>query len=108
MPSTGNATDQEANDPPFGFKKEGDEHEDDQQEQVLARKVWKESKKLWHIAGPAILSRVASHSMIVISQAFAGHLGDLELAAISMVCNVIIGIDLGILVYMYFIIYILS
>ena len=41
--------------------------------------------------GPAIVARLASFSMNVITQAFAGHLGDNELAAFSIVNNVILG-----------------
>ncbi|KAL7615184.1 hypothetical protein Lser_V15G06845 [Lactuca serriola] len=59
-----------------------------------------ESKKLWHIVGPAIFSRIASYSMFVITQAFAGHLGDLELAAISIATSVIVGFDFGLLLGM--------
>ncbi|KAK7309740.1 hypothetical protein RJT34_06710 [Clitoria ternatea] len=70
----------------------GDEH--------LVEKVMVESKKLWHIAGPAILNRVANFSMFVITQAFAGHLGDLELAATSIAINVILGLDFGIMLGM--------
>lgn len=74
------------------------EHSDDEDQGTLARRFWIESKKLWHIVGPAIFSRVASYSMLVITQAFAGHLGDLELAAISIANNVIVGFDFGLLV----------
>ncbi|EXC09723.1 Protein TRANSPARENT TESTA 12 [Morus notabilis] len=73
---------------------------DDDQELGLTRRVWIESKKLWHIVGPAIFSRIASYSMLVITQAFAGHLGDLELAAISISNNVIVGFDFGLLLGM--------
>ncbi|KAK3002921.1 hypothetical protein RJ639_019901, partial [Escallonia herrerae] len=66
----------------------------------LKRRVFIESKKLWHIVGPAIFSRIASYSMFLITQAFAGHLGDLELAAISISTNVIVGFDLGLLLGM--------
>lgn len=72
------------------------------EDETLTRRVWSESKKLWHIAGPAIFSRVATYSMLVITQAFAGHLGDLELAAISISNNVIVGFDFGLLVYIVF------
>lgn len=75
-----------------------DELIDEDDDQRLGRRVWIESKKLWHIVGPAIFSRVASYSMVVITQAFAGHLGELELAAISIANNVIVGFDLGLLV----------
>ncbi|KAH0996101.1 hypothetical protein GBA52_019965 [Prunus armeniaca] len=76
------------------------EHSDDEDQGTLARRFWIESKKLWHIVGPAIFSRVASYSMLVITQAFAGHLGDLELAAISIANNVIVGFDFGLLLGM--------
>ncbi|KAE7999993.1 hypothetical protein FH972_004365 [Carpinus fangiana] len=74
--------------------------DDDDQDQDLARRVWIESKKLWHIVGPAIFSRLASYSMLIITQAFAGHLGDLELAAISIANNVVVGFDFGLLLGM--------
>lgn len=61
-------------------------------------RIWVESKKLWRIVGPAIISRITSYSMIVISQAFAGHLGNTELAAISIAGTAIIGFDFGLLV----------
>ncbi|KAL6277282.1 hypothetical protein ACE6H2_020883 [Prunus campanulata] len=76
------------------------EHSEDEDQGTLARRSWIESKKLWHIVGPAIFSRVASYSMLVITQAFAGHLGDLELAAISIANNVIVGFDFGLLLGM--------
>jgi len=72
--------------------------ERDEQDQKLLRRFWIESKKLWHIVGPSILSRVASYSMLVVTQAFAGRLGDLELAAISIANNVVVGFDFGLLV----------
>lgn len=68
------------------------------EDEDLKRKIWIESKLLWHIVGPAIFSRISSYSMNVITQAFAGHLGDTELAAISIVNNVITGFDFGLLV----------
>ncbi|KAL2907207.1 Protein DETOXIFICATION 27 [Bienertia sinuspersici] len=60
---------------------------------TLVKRVCIESKKLWHIVGPSIISRIASFTMLVVTQAFAGHLGDLELAAVSIGCNVIVGLD---------------
>ena len=64
----------------------------------LRWRVWDESKKLWVIVGPAIFSRVASFSMNVITQAFAGHLGEVELASISIANTVIVGFNFGLLV----------
>ncbi|ESR56080.1 hypothetical protein CICLE_v10024205mg, partial [Citrus x clementina] len=74
--------------------------EDDSADQTLARKVWVESKKLWHIVGPSIFSRLATYSMSVVTIAFAGHLGDLELAAISIANNVIVAFNFGLLLGM--------
>ncbi|WZZ43987.1 hypothetical protein YC2023_040246 [Brassica napus] len=66
----------------------------------LKRRVWVETKKLWQIVGPAIFTRITTYSMLVITQAFAGHLGDLELAAISIVNNVVVGFNFGLLLGM--------
>ncbi|KAF3952343.1 hypothetical protein CMV_022088 [Castanea mollissima] len=66
----------------------------------LALRVWIESKKLWHIVGPAIFNRLASYSMNVITQAFAGHLGEVELASTSIAMNVIIGFCFGLVLGM--------
>ncbi|MCD7468170.1 hypothetical protein HAX54_006120 [Datura stramonium] len=72
----------------------------EQNDQSFGRRFWIESKKLWRIVGPAIFSRIASYSMFVITQAFAGHLGDLELASMSIASNVILGFDFGLMLGM--------
>ena len=64
----------------------------------LGRRVWEESKKLWVIVAPAMFSRVVTYGMNVITQAFAGHLGDLELAAISIANTVVVGLNFGLMV----------
>ncbi|KAF2581021.1 hypothetical protein F2Q68_00000333 [Brassica cretica] len=46
-----------------------------------------ETKKLWRIVGPAIFTRITIYLILIIAQAFAGHLGELELAAVSIVSN---------------------
>ncbi|XP_024977241.1 protein DETOXIFICATION 27-like [Cynara cardunculus var. scolymus] len=63
-------------------------------------KFWIESKKLWYIVGPSIFSRIASFTMNVVTQAFAGHLGDIELAAITISTSVIVGFNFGLLLGM--------
>ncbi|XP_057525015.1 protein DETOXIFICATION 27-like isoform X1 [Amaranthus tricolor] len=62
--------------------------------------IWEESKKLWHVAGPSIISRIASFSMNVVTTAFAGHLGDIELASLSIANTVIVGFNFGLLLGM--------
>ncbi|KAL6858838.1 hypothetical protein ACP4OV_017840 [Aristida adscensionis] len=61
---------------------------------------WVESKKLWGIVGPAILQRIALFGINVVSQAFIGHLGDLELAAFSIAATVVAGFNFGFLLGM--------
>ncbi|PUZ71086.1 hypothetical protein GQ55_2G286700 [Panicum hallii var. hallii] len=63
----------------------------------LPQQVWEESKKLWEVVGPAMFMRLTLYSMNVISQAFAGHLGDRELAAFSIAITVISGLNFGFL-----------
>ncbi|KAI9097917.1 hypothetical protein K1719_025688 [Acacia pycnantha] len=70
------------------------------QQDKLGTKVWMESKKLWLIVGPSIFSRVALFTMNVVTQAFAGHLGDVQLASISIANTVIVGFNFGLLLGM--------
>lgn len=72
---------------------------DDEGNEKLASKVRIESKKLWHIVGPSIFSRLSAYSMNLITQAFAGHLGNVELAAVSISVTVIAGFNYGFLVF---------
>nr|XP_043636450.1 protein DETOXIFICATION 29-like [Erigeron canadensis] len=59
-----------------------------------------ESKKLWYLAGPAIFTSVCQYSLGAITQTFAGHVGTLDLAAVSVENSVIAGFSLGILLGM--------
>lgn len=65
----------------------------------LWRRTWKESKKLWRIVGLAMIGRVALYGMCVITLAYAGHLGDLELSFITISTNVIVALNFGLMVY---------
>lgn len=70
----------------------------EEQHHLLLGQTCLESKKIWQIAGPSIFSRLALFSMTVITQHFAGHLGELDLAAISIACTFFISISFGFLV----------
>jgi len=61
---------------------------------------WAESKKLWRIVAPAIFQRIALFAINVVTQAFIGHLGDLELAAFSIAATVVAGFNFGFLLGM--------
>ena len=76
------------------------EDEDDEDDEDLKTRVWIETKKLWHIVGPAIFSRIGTYSMNIITQGFAGHLGEVELAAISISNTVIVGLSFGLILGM--------
>lgn len=64
----------------------------------LKRRIWVESKLIWRIAFPSILSRVTSFGMIVVTQVFLGHVSELDLAAYALVQSVLLRFVNGILV----------
>ncbi|KAJ1399514.1 Multi antimicrobial extrusion protein [Sesbania bispinosa] len=59
-----------------------------------------ESKKLWYLAGPAIFSFVSKYSLGAITQIFAGHVGIIDLAAVSVENSLIAGFSFGIMLGM--------
>lgn len=59
-----------------------------------------ESKKLWYLAGPAIFTSICQYSLGAITQVFAGHVGTLELAAVSVENSVIAGFAFGLMLGM--------
>lgn len=59
-----------------------------------------ESKKLWILSGPSIIVMVFNYMLSVISQMFAGHLGELELAGASIANVGIQGLAYGIMLGM--------
>ncbi|KAK9290341.1 hypothetical protein L1049_008508 [Liquidambar formosana] len=71
-----------------------------EEEDKLAKRLWVESKKLWVVAAPAIFSRISSFGIFVISQAFIGHIGTTEMAALSIVFHVLVRFSIGILMGM--------
>ena len=71
---------------------------DDQEGVKLKEKLWIESKKMWIVAGPAIFTRFSTFGINLISQAFVGHIGSVELAAYSLVVTVFLRFANGVLV----------
>ncbi|TKY57755.1 TRANSPARENT TESTA protein 12 [Spatholobus suberectus] len=59
-----------------------------------------ESKKLWRIAGPAILASIFQYSLAALTQTFAGLVGELDLAAVSVENSVIGGLAFGVMLGM--------
>ncbi|KAL8143567.1 hypothetical protein V2J09_016599 [Rumex salicifolius] len=68
---------------------------------AIGERSWEESKKMWEIALPAILTSVAQFLIGFFTIAFVGHLGQVELAAVAVVQNVIEGFLYGIMVFAY-------
>jgi len=57
-----------------------------------------ECKNLWRVAGPVILASVFQFLIAFVTAAFVGHIGQVELAAVSIVNGVIEGLAFGLLV----------
>ncbi|XP_043718169.1 protein DETOXIFICATION 24-like [Telopea speciosissima] len=51
----------------------------------LKLRVWNESKKLWRIASPAIITRITTYGILVATQSFMGHIGETELASYAVI-----------------------
>lgn len=98
MASTSEEAEEKASEvKPFQVERQrGDEQAVNKQK--IIRKSWKESKKMWTVAGPAILVSVSQFSIGFVTVASAGHLGQLELAAVTITTNVIEGFVFGIMV----------
>ncbi|KAL7155198.1 hypothetical protein ABFS83_03G059800 [Erythranthe nasuta] len=54
-----------------------------------------ESKTLWKLSGPAIFTYICQYSLGALTQTFAGQVGELELAAVSVENSVIAGLVFG-------------
>ncbi|KAL3501141.1 hypothetical protein ACH5RR_035590 [Cinchona calisaya] len=59
-----------------------------------------ECRKLWYLAGPAIFTSLCQYSLGAVTQTLAGHVGTLELAAVSMENSVIAGFSFGVMLGM--------
>ncbi|KAJ6911505.1 protein DETOXIFICATION 29-like isoform X1 [Populus alba x Populus x berolinensis] len=66
----------------------------------FSREFFRESKKLWYLAGPAIFTTLCQYSLGAITQLLAGHVGTLDLAAVSVENSVIAGFSFGIMLGM--------
>ncbi|KAK1300120.1 Protein TRANSPARENT TESTA 12 [Acorus calamus] len=71
-----------------------------QKQQSLLNESVSETKKLWKIAGPAIFTAICQYSLGAITQTFAGHIGELELAAVAIENSVIAGFAFGVMLGM--------
>nr|XP_043606899.1 protein DETOXIFICATION 29-like [Erigeron canadensis] len=63
----------------------------------FCREVYMESKRLWYLAGPAIFASFCQYTIGATTQLFAGQLGTLQLAAVSVENSVIANFSYSIL-----------
>ncbi|XP_074353506.1 protein DETOXIFICATION 24-like [Apium graveolens] len=66
----------------------------------LKSKVWQESKNIWRVALPGVISRVGSFGTLVVTQSFIGHISPLDLAGYALVQTIIVRFVNGILLGM--------
>lgn len=64
----------------------------------LKGRVYDESKKIWRIATPGVISRVSSFGTIVVTQSFMGHISAVDLAGYALVQTLSVRFVNGILV----------
>ncbi|XAR48335.1 hypothetical protein NMG60_11031117 [Bertholletia excelsa] len=76
------------------------EGEAEDEEEKLKEKLWRETKKMWVVAGPAIFTRASTFGIHVISLAFVGHIGPTELAGYALVATVLLRFANGVLLGM--------
>ncbi|KAK9271079.1 hypothetical protein L1049_026668 [Liquidambar formosana] len=74
-------------------------HEEEKPVSVV-KQFGTESRKLWKIAGPAIFTSICQYSLGALTQTFAGLVGELELAAVSVENSVIAGLAFGVMLGM--------
>ncbi|OVA09330.1 Multi antimicrobial extrusion protein [Macleaya cordata] len=66
----------------------------------LSRRVWIESMKLWKIAYPAMITRVTSFGILIVTQSFMGHIGEVELASYALTQIILLRFANGVLLGM--------
>lgn len=64
----------------------------------LKWRIWEESKKAWRITFPAMLSKITAFGMLVVTQAFIGHISQLDLSAFALTQTILVRFCNGILV----------
>ncbi|CAH1448151.1 unnamed protein product [Lactuca virosa] len=73
---------------------------DDEEEGDLKGRIWNESRKIWRVALPSVISRVCAFGTIVVTQSFIGHISDLDLAGYALVQTLSVRFVNGILLGM--------
>lgn len=72
--------------------------QEDEKKRNYVREFGSESRTLWKLAGPAIFTSICQYSLGALTQTFAGLVGEIELAAVSVENSVIAGLAFGVMV----------
>lgn len=64
----------------------------------LKERVYDESQKIWRVALPGIIARVASFGTIIVTQSFIGHISSIDLAGYALVQTLTVRFANGVLV----------
>ncbi|XP_039027097.1 protein DETOXIFICATION 33-like [Hibiscus syriacus] len=80
----------------------GDDNDSNQSETLVywVKEFGYESKRLWHLAAPAIFTAICQYSLGALTQTFSGQLTELDLAAVSVENSVIAGLAFGVMLGM--------
>lgn len=64
----------------------------------LPWRIWDEAMRIWRISFPAILSRLSLFGVIILTQAFIGHISNLDYAAFAVVQTILVRFVSGVTV----------
>ncbi|KAL0334436.1 UNVERIFIED_CONTAM: protein DETOXIFICATION 24 [Sesamum angustifolium] len=73
---------------------------EEREEGDLKGRVYDESKKIWRVALPGIIARVASFGTIIVTQSFIGHISSVDLAGYALVQTLTVRFANGVLIGM--------
>lgn len=65
----------------------------------LGSMFWRETVKMWQIAGPIALATICQYGVNSFTNIFVGHIGDVELSAVSLSLTVIGTFSFGFMVH---------
>ncbi|KAI3796524.1 hypothetical protein L1987_39197 [Smallanthus sonchifolius] len=73
---------------------------EEEEEGDLKQRIWTESKKIWRVALPGVISRFCAFGTIIVTQSFIGHVNDIDLAGYALVQSLSVRFVNGILLGM--------
>ncbi|KAI7749935.1 hypothetical protein M8C21_024885, partial [Ambrosia artemisiifolia] len=83
----------------YGIETKLLQHEEEEDGDLKLR-IWNETKKIWRVAMPSIISRVSAFGTIVVTQSFIGHVSEIDLAGYALVQTLSVRFINGILLGM--------